>query len=62
MEFNDGLKCDADDGIHLENPIECENKGCNETVCQYCWQKYMKKRVCTDCKEVLDIVLKGKTI
>ena len=54
------LDCDPDENIHQgENVFNCENKGCNDKICESCQVLFKKKKVCADCKEVLDMVCKG---
>ena len=68
LNSNDKETCKPDQGIHNSNvPFKCENitskngKQCTNKICNYCLRLFDRKRVCIDCKEVLEIVAAGKS-
>jgi len=40
--------------------LKSKNKQCKSKICNYCLRLFERKRVCIDCKEVLDMVAAGK--
>ena len=40
--------------------LQCQNSGCEESICKKCWRDLQGMKVCMDCKQIMTLFAQGR--
>jgi len=50
----------CEQGRHTVGMLQCQNSGCEESICKKCWRELEDLKVCMDCKTIMTLFQKGR--